>query len=211
MVRQYRLKEVSKAKLQILGKYFPAWARILGVRHRTLVYVDCFAGSGTYLSGEEGSPLVVLNKAQDIVKNSKNPFSLILIFVEKDEQSANQLRNHIPENLPAEIRVSVFNEDAQDLVPKLLKEQPCGRPAFFFVDPFGHPLTIPVINQVLSRPLTEVLLNLMWYAINMHLSNPKVQSSITRMFGNETWRSQSFMQETGWSREKHFAVFFWSR
>ena len=52
-----KLKEVSKAKHWILARYFPAWAKILGSRYNTLLYVDCFAGEGQYAQGEPGSPM----------------------------------------------------------------------------------------------------------------------------------------------------------
>lgn len=61
-------------------------------------------------------------------------------------------------------------------------------PAFFFVDPYGHPITIPRIRDLLGLGQTEVLVNLMWYSINMHLSNPKVSLNIDDLFGHTDWK-----------------------
>lgn len=211
MTRQLLLKEVSKAKLQILEKYFPSWARILGSRHPTLVYVDCFAGAGKYLGGEEGSPLVVLSKAQEMVRRSKHPLNIVTIFVEKDATAVQELQANISKtlpDLPKEVRYYVFNEDAHDFVEKLLEVIPNGVPAFFFVDPYGHPLTIPVMNKILERQRTEILLTLMWCAINRHLNNPKTVKAITRMFGHDEWRNQTFIQAERYERETQFLDYF---
>lgn len=207
---QYKLKEVSKAKLKILEKYFPAWAKILGSRHQILVYVDCFAGPGRYAGGESGSPLVILKKAGELVQTASRSFAVFAIFVEKDENAAEILRQQIPHNLPEAVKYLIVNEDAHDFIPSLLRALPDDAPAFFFIDPYGHPLTIPVMNEILSRPRAEILLNLMWYAINMHLNNPKARPAIDRMFGHSSWASQSFMTQSGAERESGFLDFFLS-
>ena len=207
---QYQLKEVSKAKLKILEKYFPAWAKILGSRHQTLVYVDCFAGAGRYAGGEEGSPLVILKKARELVQTASQFFAIFAIFVEKDKNAAEILRQQIPHNLPRVVEYRIFNEDAHNFIPSLLQALPDDAPAFFFIDPYGHPLTIPVMNEILGRPRTEILLNLMWYAINMHLNNPNVKNAINRMFGHSNWASQSFMRYSGAEREALFLDYFLS-
>jgi len=206
-----KLKAVSKVKHQILEKYFPAWAKILGSANTALVYVDCFAGSGQYAEGEEGSPLLILRKAREIVKDSNNYFSIIAIFVEKDSQATEALRSRIPTDLPTTVQAHVFNEDAHDFVPELLKTLPEGMPAFFFIDPYGHPLSIPVMNKILSLPKKEILLTLMWYSINMHLNNPMTKEAITRMFGDDKWKNQLFMETHGLKREIAFIKYFLSR
>ncbi len=210
-MRQTQLKEVSKAKLRILEKYFPAWAKILGSRYQILVYVDCFAGAGRYAGGEAGSPLVVLDKARELVQRTSTLFEILAIFVEKDKDSAETLRRQIPASLPGAVTVEIFNEDAHNFIPSLLRALPDEAPAFFFIDPYGHPLTIPEMNRILSRPRREILLNLMWYAINMHLNNPKARSAIDRMFGHSSWASQSFMRHSGAKRESLFLDYFLSK
>jgi len=49
-MKEYRLKEGSKAKHINLEKYFSAWAKILGSKYPKLIYLDCFAGAGRYSS-----------------------------------------------------------------------------------------------------------------------------------------------------------------
>ena len=207
----YQLKEVSKAKLRILERYFPAWAKILGSRYPTLVYVDCFAGAGRYAGGEDGSPLRILDKAVKLVQRPNNHLRFICIFVEKNAEAAAQLRSAIPTHLPQQLQVHVLNKDAHGFVPQLLQTMPPGVPAFFFVDPFGYPLTIPVMNEILERPRTEILVNLMWWSINMGLSNNKLRQRIDAMFGDDRWQQQPFMSLTGYERESQFLRYFCSK
>lgn len=210
MSQQNQLKEVSKAKHYILKKYFPAWARILGSRNPTLVYVDCFAGAGRYAGGEEGSPLIILNQAKKLAEKSK--FGILAIFVEKDANTAEILRSQIPKNLPNRVKAMVLNEDAHNFVQEFLNVLPEGMPTFFFIDPYGHPLAIPIINEILSKERTEVFLNLMWYAMNMHLNNPRTKGAITKMFGGDSnWLDAPFMEQSGIERENAFIDYFLSK
>lgn len=209
-MKEYHLKEVSKAKHIILEKYFPAWAKILGSKHQKLFYVDCFAGPGKYSSGEEGSPLIIARKANELVKSGKS-LKFDLIFVEKDKKNAQELKKQLKPYESENIRIRVFNEDSHNFVPELLEYIPEDIPAFFFVDPYGHPLSIHVINKILSMSRKEILLNLMWYAINMHLNNPEVEQAITNMFGKDSWKHQDFMKQEGETRENNFVKYFISQ
>lgn len=211
MYQQPKLKEVSKAKHRILERYFPAWAKILGSQYSTLVYVDCFAGAGSYAGGEPGSPLVILNKATELVQTSTTRFAIVCIFVEKDADAASILQSEIPQNLPDRVNAIVLNEDAHDFVPKLLQLLPDGIPTFFFIDPYGHPITIPIMNQILQRPRTEILLNMMWWVLNIHLGNKRLWPRIDSMFGNHDWRHQPFMRLSRQQRELTFVDYFVSK
>jgi len=79
------------------------------------------------------------------------------------------------------------------------------------IDPYGHPLTLPVINDILSRKRTEALITLMWYRINMDLSNPAVQANVDRLSGDREWRQQPFMGQRGIARENSFLDYFASK
>jgi hypothetical protein len=84
-------------------------------------------------------------------------------------------------------------------------------PSFFMVDPYGHPLTIPILNQILERNHTEALINFMYYRINMDAGNLKVQHHLDEMFGDREWRDQSFLQQGGSAREIGFRNYFIER
>jgi hypothetical protein len=83
-----------------------------------------------------------------------------------------------------------------------------GTPSFFLIDPYGHPLPIPVINSILRRRHTEALINLMWFRINMDLSNPLMQGHLDELFGNDAWRHQPFIRMRGVERERAVLEYF---
>lgn len=209
------LKQVSRIKHEILAKYLPPWERILGSTNTRLCYFDCYAGPGIYeCNGETvpGSPLIAVNTAADyLAKNQGHEMSVLL--VEKDSSHRTSLEAQLKRNGPPGngLNVQVLAEDAKEFVPKILEAVPNLAPSFFMVDPYGHPLTVPILNDILKRPQTEALINFMFYRINMDAGNPKVQHHLDEMFGDSEWRTQPFLQQHGLNREKGFLEYFMSK
>jgi len=209
------LKQVSRIKHEILAKYLPPWERILGSTNTRLCYFDCYAGPGVYeCNGETvaGSPLIAVTAATEyLAKNRGHEMSVLL--VEKDSAQRTSLEAQLKKNGPPGngLNVQVLAEDAKEFVPKILEAVPNLAPSFFMVDPYGHPLTVPILNDILKRPQTEALINFMFYRINMDAGNPKVQHHLDEMFGNEEWRTQPFLKQHGLDREKGFLEYFMSK
>ena len=204
------LKEVSKAKHRILERYFPIWATILGSYHH-LFYVDCFAGEGVYSHNEPGSPIITFRIANKLA-NTRN-IQITLVYVEKSRHRAKRLGiNLTSEGNPAQgVQYHVIAENSKEFTKKLLQVILPSLPAFFFIDPYGHPISIPIIKQILLRPRNEVLLNLMWFSLNRDLNNPKVKEAINKMFGHSEWQKQLFMKMHGKEREEKFLQYFCSQ
>lgn len=210
------LKLVSRVKHRILAKYLVPWAKILGAYHSSLAYVDFFAGTGGYVDEEgvplEGSPVVALKLAKlDVAKIPTQ--RRVLVFAEMDKMTADALREmcKAEEPLPAGVTYYVMEASAQNLVGRitsLFANRGSNMPTFFFIDPFGHPISVPEMRQLLSFKRTELLINLMWYALNMHLSNPAIEQTIDRLFGHEGWRTQPFRTMSGQAREDAFVQYF---
>ncbi len=210
--RRPHLKRVSRIKHQILFKYLPAWQTILGSAHEKLVYVDCYAGSGLYeYEGRDvpGSPIIALQAAENFLATRQRG-ELALLFVEKDDRARGVLEEvlegHKP--YPSRLHVFVLAEDARDFTEELLREVPRLAPSFFMVDPYGHPLTIPIINEILSRPRTEALITFMYYRINMDIGNQLVWPRVDEMFGHAEWKDQAFLKYRGRVRETGFLEYF---
>ncbi len=213
------LKKVSRVKHEILEKYLVPWSWILGSAHKRLGYFDCFAGGGLYTdeTGNQlpGSPLIALRWA--IRYAAKYPDrSLLLGFVEEDAETAERLRESLATEagVPPSVKYDVYREDANDFVTRLIngiKQAGPYRqiiPSFFFIDPFGHPLSVPVMRELLKLGKTELLVNLMTFRIHMHLHNPKLQTSVDRLFGHQRWRDERFMQLEGREDEQAFVDYF---
>jgi len=112
---------------------------------------------------------------------------------------------------PPGLKCSVLAGDARDLVDQVLNalQSRTGTvPTLFFVDPYGHPLPVPILKRLLAIPKAEVLVNLMWYRISMDLGNADRFEHFNYMFGHERWINQSFMRLTGRKREGSFLEYF---
>ena len=199
------LKRVSRIKHHILQKYFFPWQTILGSANPELYYVDCFAGPGIYESEGKlvhGSPLIAVRSAKGFL--ARNPQRRMkLIFVERDPDQVADLDSALDVFRPfgSNLSVTILPGDVADLADDLAGRVPRNAPAFFLVDPYGHPLPIPFMRDLLARPKTELLVNFMYYRINMDASNPLVQHHVDALFGDRGWRDQPFMEQAGRNRE----------
>jgi hypothetical protein len=135
------------------------------------------------------------------------------LLTENNEEHAKRLEGQLEplKPYPRNLIVNLLPEDSQTFIPDLLSNIPSLAPSFFMIDPYGHPLTLPVINSILARQRTEALITLMWYRINMDLSNPAVQANVDAMFGHQEWRRQAFMGQSGNAREVGFLNYFVSK
>jgi three-Cys-motif partner protein len=209
------IKRVSRIKHTILQKYLPPWASILGSTNRRMNYIDCFAGPGCYEFGGvpvDGSPVIAVKAAKLFLDTHPN-HSLNILLTENNDRQARQLEQQLEPLKPYPLNLSVnpLTEDSKTFIPDLLSRVSSLAPSFFMIDPYGHPLTLPDINNILSRQRTEALITLMWYRINMDLSNLSVQTNVDRLFGNREWREQPFMGQKGNVRENGFREYFVSK
>ena len=209
------LKRVSRIKHIVLEKYLPSWAQILGSRYTHLAYVDCFAGPGQYeFEGNvvEGSAVIAVKEAIEFARG-KHAHDLLLYLVDDDRHQVERLQAHLKplQPYPKNLSVEVSCADSRTFVPNLLSKLNLRAPAFFLIDPYGHPLPLPIIRTILHRERTEALINLMWFQINRDLNNPKVESRLNELFGDEEWQNQVFMSMRGSEREKTFLDYFKSK
>lgn len=188
---------------------------ILGSTNRNMNYIDCFAGPGCYEFGGlavDGSPVIAVKAAKSFLDTHPN-HSLNILLTENNEHQAQQLEHQLEplKPHPTNLTVNLLTEDSKTFIPDLLSKIPLIAPSFFMIDPYGHPLSLPVINSILSRQRTEALITLMWYRINMDLSNPAVQANVDRLFGDQEWRKQPFMGQRSTARENGFLDYFVSK
>ena len=209
------LKRVSRIKHLILEKYLRPWATILGSQHQKLAYFDCFAGPGSYELGGAavpGSPVIAVKQAIEFLKRRTSQ-TVLMHLIEDDQRQVERLRSSLKilQPYPENLSVNVHRADSRSFVPDLLQKIDTQSPSFFLIDPYGHPLPIPVVNTILNRGRTEALINLMWFRINMDLSNSLMRAHLDELFGDTTWSQQPFMRMRGLEREKGFLEYFTSR
>ncbi len=211
------LKRVSRIKHQILTRYLPNWATILGSTFDLLYYIDCFAGPGRYESeGKvvDGSPIVAVKAGKEYATKSPKK-KLGMVLVDDDVEQVEQLKTCLDLTLPHPENFKVIPRlaDSRALIPKIITEIRARKsaPSFFLVDPYGHPLSIPIMNDVLALPRSELLINLMWFRINMDMTNNAVVQHVTELFGDEDWKRQPFMNQSGTRKEESFLKYFCGR
>ena len=134
-------------------------------------------------------------------------------MIEDDRNQVLELQKNVTnlQPYPANLTVNINCADSKKLVPDLLSKIDRLCPSFFLIDPYGHPLPIPTINSILRRDRTEALINLMWFRINMDLSNPLMKMRMDELFGDDDWSRQPFMHMRGAERETRFIEYFKSR
>jgi three-Cys-motif partner protein len=127
--------------------------------NRRLRVFDCFAGDGRYVN-ERGEPLpaspqLAISITSNIVDNSSR-LAVAFGFIEQNPSKAERLRIDLDAlDCPASITRSVFAGDADVVTRSILKSlrsKPGTVPTFFFVDPYGHPLPIPLLRELIAIP-----------------------------------------------------------
>lgn len=178
----------TKAKHEILEKYFTAWVSALANSHSNLLYVDGFAGPGEYKGGEPGSPLIVIETLEKIIRDRRSKKQRIpvirCIFIELKRSYSRYLQYLLEQlNIPPEIKWEVKTGD----FTHFSFQQPRNYPALFFIDPFGYsdiPMTL--IGQLLSQQYTEVLINFMAEFVNRFFEREGQERAISGLFDSQT-------------------------
>src|SRR5437879_2953932 len=90
-------REQTRVKHEILAAYLPAYYNVLKVRSKNLVFIDGFAGRGTYTRKEtgetvNGSPLLALEL---IAANKDFAERVSTVFIESDDFLFAQLDRNI--------------------------------------------------------------------------------------------------------------------
>jgi three-Cys-motif partner protein len=167
----------TAAKHQILQKYLGAWFPILASAHGRVVFIDGFCGPGRYSGGETGSPIIAIVEA--LRHGAKlNNCELVFIFMDKHKDRVAHLRSEVAKipvskNFHIDIRLGEFEEEFRRMLNSLDASQYQLAPTFAFVDPFGFSgLPYELVERLLRKPRTEVLINLMIDPINRFIAHP---------------------------------------
>lgn len=179
----------SKVKADIVAKYFYAWAKIIISRGRptpeAVLYLDLFAGPGTYADGGTSTPLLVLEKAirdTDIRERFRALFN--------DENSAAiQTLKCSAEALPGYDTLPVkpvFQTITVDERLSLVLDRAVRYPTLMFVDPWGYKaLSLKLLNSVLQHKKSEVIFFFNYLRINPAFNNSFMKKHIDGLFGDD--------------------------
>jgi three-Cys-motif partner protein len=202
------------AKHRILKNYFDAWAPILshakGVNSVELLFVDGFAGPGTYATGEPGSPVVAINAVLDHKLSMPRPVRFVMIENRPDRyKKLCEIIDGLKPKIAASNKVIVdppiqgdCDKEIQELIAKRKRDGVTLGPALFFLDQFGYanvPMTL--ISAIMAHEKCEVLSYLNCKRMNAYLADQTKWPTITAAYGDDSWKAAINM--IGAARQRH--------
>lgn len=144
-------REWSEWKHQLLNMYLATASKIMGGIWERVVYVDGFAGRGTYGDGDAllpGSPLKAAELARDYATRGKT-YSLQCINIEEDEECFADL---CAVTAPFGDLVINCSGTFVENIDRIVREMR-GRAAICFLDPFGiKGIDWSAVEQLIRRP-----------------------------------------------------------
>ena len=138
-------------KLGILRRYLDSYTTALKNQPFHLIYVDAFAGTGTYADAEDSyADFQDLKKgsASIAVEIGDKPFDQ-LIFVEKDAQSVNSLRN-LQTQYPNRT-IEITQGDTNDEIPNFCNKMKNLDRAIVFLDPYATQVSWSTVEKIALR------------------------------------------------------------
>lgn len=200
----WEAKPHTLAKIEIVCRYVFLWFQILGrtgISNR-LVYIDGFAGPGTYSNYPDGSPVAALKAAQEAQETPGSGLSTKecrFLFIEKKPEFSESLKATVaqmalPENFKWEVRTGEFADALAEIIGPIQQQRQTLAPTFAFLDPFGATgLPFKAVADILSFPTCEVLLNLDSDGIGRLLGVAEIEKNrqhLTSLFGDDSWRQE---------------------
>lgn len=207
-----RLRVNSRAKHLILKDYLPAWASILGKWNTKVNYFDCFAGPGEYYWKDEiveGSPIISVQELSDLMKSTwpNKPSSINLVFLDSDESQLSKLKTKIDsiEDRSPALQIKLLPADSEKLIGENIEKMEKLAPSFFFIDPYGHPFSLSLMNKIMKSGKAEIIVNFMYYMIIRDIENPQERDRCNKLFAPDDPTQLDFKTSDKYDPEKMIA------
>ena len=204
-------KEIQTvSKHNIFENYLEPWAKIISNQAwvKDAYYVDAFAGTGKYETGEAGSPVIA---AKILIEYQKPTCTLHCICIERDPKRYKILETSLNQ-FEEKLHILKYKGEFLTYIDSVLEK--IGKaPAFFFIDPEGFSgMDFDKIEAILGLPHKEVLINFQYNAIQRWLKAPKVEKTITKLFGTSEYKKakeEIDLIELYKKQIKHKGAFVW--
>src|SRR5436309_2958173 len=172
--------EQSAIKAALVGRYFPAFMRVIGGVQRRhgvgdrIAYIDLFAGPGRYKDGAQSTPVKIVEQA---IADGDMRQRLVALFNDKDEanvRSLEQTLKALPGYDSLKHKPQIHHGEVGDEIAKQF-EQMRLVPTLFFVDPWGYKgMTLRLINSVLKDWGCDCFFFFNYSRVNAGLGNAAV-------------------------------------
>lgn len=190
------------AKHAILREYLKAWMPILSRQlsgqkkgAKKVLFIDGFAGSGEYVGGEPGSPIIAVDTALE--QSDRFPVPICIVSIEKDQERHSVLSGIIDRRREqivtkqVEVPSPICADCETEINRFFVKCREQGRqfpPALVFLDQFGYSgVSMDLIGKILEHRSCEVLSFMNWRDLNNYMTDKTKWPGITRAFGGDDW------------------------
>ncbi len=191
----------TAAKHDILRGYLQAWFPILSTYAERLVFIDGFAGPGTYEGGEDGSPIVAIKalvQHRDFEEMTKRT-EFVFMFSEPKPKRVRSLRaelqdfeaemNGFPPKLKVYVRDRRFYDLAEGILDDVHRKGHKLAPTFAFVDPFGcKDVRMDQLSELLSHDRCELFIYFNFNFVNRWSSSGEVDQVLEGLYGTDRYR-----------------------
>lgn len=185
----YRGREHSYIKHQILEAYLKRLFMIIGLTQSTINYVDCFSGpwqddSETLDASSIGISLRIMSSCQSALKILNRNVKFRALFIEKDKKAHSRLAEFLEKKLYPSIETKPIHGEFATVRTEIL-DWCGGKPfTFFFIDPKGwKDMGKPTLELLLKRQNSEFLINFMYEHLNRFLEKEELEEQITELLG----------------------------
>lgn len=209
----WEIEPHTQAKHEILTRYLDAWFPILASWNTKVLFIDGFAGPGTYARGEPGSPLLAIDAArrrEGMLKRS----TVMLLFNEADKARHDELKGRIEKvepDLPQNFQLYIEHGEFVDLARQMVTNRGDRSlvPTFAFVDPFGWKgVPIELIADLTRDRRSELFILFSFNAVNHWLTTPSQQGNMQELFGSDDYLQAKGMDS---SHRKAFLASLYER
>ena len=140
----------TREKLEILRSYLDAYTTALKNQPFNLIYIDAFAGSGWYRTGDDRGDYGEYEELQQGSANialeiGDRPFDR-LVFVERDSAYVESLKQMKAEN--PERDIIIYNDDANYVIPRVCQTMSSSDRAVMFLDPYATEVSWEMVEAI---------------------------------------------------------------
>jgi three-Cys-motif partner protein len=184
----WEIEPHTQAKHEILSRYLDAWFPILASWNTRVLFIDGFAGPGTYKGGQPGSPLLAVEaarKRQNLLRDS----TVMFLFNEHKKARHDELGARLEEvdkDLPGNFELILKHGEFVALAEKIVADRGDGRlvPTFAFVDPFGWAgVPLDLIANLVRDKRSELFILFSYNSLNRWIGHPQQQANMRALFG----------------------------
>jgi len=185
----YKGREQTSFKHKLLEAYLERLFMIVGRHHKTMCYVDCFAGPWQAKSEELEDTsiaisLKIIRKCREGLKKLNKDVHFRALFIEEDPEAYKKLEGFLAKQ-NREIETKSLHGKFFPLRSDILSW--CGNDSFtfFFIDPTGwkDAVELSTLEPLLKRPNSEFLINFMYDFLLRTHTQKAFESDMRKIFG----------------------------